>query len=218
MSGLINKDIVLCLNKSWVPIGTKTVKDAIISMCSGGDQKPFKALNIEYDCYRDGTPDFESVFKIEPLSFDEWIQLPCFSWHLKIKTANKEIRCPTVIIATDYNKIVMKKPRLSRDSIYFRDGGRCIYTGKKLSKNSATIEHIIPKSRWKEKGMAGSPDNWLNVALCDKQINFKKGNKTPEEAGLKPLWKPSEPGAVPQYALITEARHKDWERFIINSK
>lgn len=216
---VLNKEIVLLLNRSWIPIGVKTVKEALISMCSNSESEkpPFLALNIEYDVNRDGTPDFESIFKIEPLSFDEWIKLPCFSWHLKINTIRHEIRCPTVLVATGYDKILMKKSRVTKSGLWDRDKGKCIYTGKTLTKSSATIEHIIPKSRWKEKKLAGSPDNWTNLALCDKEINHKKGSKTPEEAGLKLLWKPTEPNAVPSYSLLSEARHADWSHFLIKT-
>lgn len=217
---LIDKEIVLCLNRNWIPIGKKTVKDAFISMCSGrrDEKPPFLGLNIEYDVDRDGQPDFDSVFKMEPLPFEEWIQLPCFAWHYKINTTKSFIRCPTVIVATNYDKILMRKPRVTKEGLWQRDGGRCIYTNKKLTKSSCTIEHIIPKSRWKERGLQGSPDNWKNLALCDKEVNHKKGSKLPEEAGLKLLWQPTEPNSVPIYSLINDARHKDWEHFLIKKE
>ena len=39
MSDIINKLICLNLNKSWKPVGYKTVKDAITSLTGGSDDR-----------------------------------------------------------------------------------------------------------------------------------------------------------------------------------
>lgn len=64
--------------------------------------------------------------------------------------------------------------RPSRRSIHMRDGYKCSYCG---STRSLTIDHVIPSSR-------GGLNTWENMTTACCTCNLKKGNKTPEEAGM----------------------------------
>jgi len=70
---------------------------------------------------------------------------------------------------------------LSRKNIYLRDNGSCQYCATKLSFNSATVDHVIPKSR-------GGSNLWENVVLACEKCNQKKGARSPKEANM-PLQK-----------------------------
>jgi len=52
------------------------------------------------------------------------------------------------------------------------------------------------------------------MVLCHKDINSKKGNKTPEEAGLKLIRKPKAMAPVLATDLIEFKNHIDWSVFI----
>ena len=60
--------------------------------------------------------------------------------------------------------------------------------GQKLGGIEADIDHIVPRSQ-------GGKNSWDNMVVCSKNINRKKGNKTPEQAGLKLIKKPKKPEA-----------------------
>ena len=77
-----------------------------------------------------------------------------------------------------YNDIVM-----SRKNILLRDNFRCQYCGKN---GNLTLDHVIPKSR-------GGRDHWENVVVSCVRCNNRKGDKTPEEAGLRLLSTPYRP-------------------------
>lgn len=64
-----------------------------------------------------------------------------------------------------------------RNYVFKRDGGICRYCGKKL-KSKFHIDHIIPFIK-------GGADEIENFALACLECNFKKGNKTLREAGMK---------------------------------
>jgi hypothetical protein len=56
-----------------------------------------------------------------PVSWVEWITLPIRSWDLTINSPNVKIRVPTVIIATNFNKMPVKP--VEKDIINFLPGG-----------------------------------------------------------------------------------------------
>lgn len=197
---------VLVLNSAWQPISIKTIREAILSLCSGiGDDKAALALDIQFENEHDEKPAY-----VNPVAWDEWITLPIRDSDAVIHSAKLAVRAPTVCIAVNYQKIPLHRPRPSRKSIYERDKGRCIYTGKQVSYGAFDLEHIMPRSR-------GGKDTFENLAVSCKDVNNFKGDRTPEEAGLKLLWKPKAPAAMPVSALITQAKHRDWEMFLVKN-
>lgn len=210
---IVNKAICLNLNANWQPIGFKTVKDAITDLFGGDTNgKPTSlALDIDYELDENGDPIMSNAKTMNPVNWIEWTTLPIRSWDLTISSVNKIYRVPTVIIATNYSKMPVKyfKGKPSKDAIYNRDNGICQYSGKRVDRHSATVDHIVPRSK-------GGSDSWNNLVLCSKDINSKKGNKTNSEAGLILLKTPITPQPIPVYALIKEAKHEDWKHFLMN--
>jgi hypothetical protein len=47
-----------------------------------------------------------------------------------------------------------------------------------------------------------------------KEINSRKANRLPHEAGLRLLRRPKAPASLPAAAAIREARHPDWRHFL----
>lgn len=214
MNSVVNKLICLNLNANWQPVGFKTVKDAVVDLCGcDTNGKPTSlALDIDYDVDDNGDPILDDPKSMNPVSWTEWMKLPVRSWDLSINTPTMVVRVPTVIIATNFNKMPVKhfRGKPSKDAIYTRDGGVCQYSGKKIDRNSATIDHIVPRSK-------GGADTWTNLVLCSKDINSKKGNRMNSEVGLKLIKQPIAPQPVPVYALIKDAKHIDWNHFLIKT-
>ena len=211
MNTVANKLICLNLNANWQPVGFKTVKDAIVDLCGAESYgKPSTlALDIDYELDDNGQPIFDEAKSMNPVSWEEWMNLPIRQWDLTINSPTKSIRVPTVIIATNFNKMPIKsfKGKPSKDGIWNRDQGVCQYTGRKLTKDQSTIDHVIPRSK-------GGGDTWTNLVLCDKSLNSKKGNKLNSELGLKLKRDPFEPSPTPMSALIREAKHHTWKHFL----
>ena len=90
---------------------------------------------------------------------------------------------PLIIRLLNYVLIKTKKIRVNRHRIMRRDNYSCAYCG---SKKSLTIDHIIPKSK-------GGDNTWKNLVACCLPCNFKKGDKSLEEIGMKLIKKPTEP-------------------------
>lgn len=54
--------------------------------------------------------------------------------------------------------------------IYERDGNKCFYSGKEMTMDEATIEHLIPLSK-------GGKNNMHNLVLCLAEENQKMANR-----------------------------------------
>ena len=85
-----------------------------------------------------------------------------------------------------------QKPKFCRSDLFLRDNGTCQYCEKKLSKESATIDHIVPRSK-------GGSTTWENCVICCSDCNTKKGNKSLCEASMRLIKMPAvpKPGTIP---------------------
>lgn len=99
-----------------------------------------------------------------------------------VTTVGEFVR-PLIIRLLNYVRYKSKAVKLNRKRIFKRDNGECVYCG---SKRHLTIDHIIPRSR-------GGKNTWTNLVTCCSNCNLKKGNRTPEESGMKMNYKTYEP-------------------------
>lgn len=190
-TSVINKSVVLVLNKNWQAIDTTTPAEAYCQMVTD----VATALDIQGEDY------------LVPTKWSDWLKLDIRDEDFSVGTPHGRIRVPTVIVLANFSKMPVRRPKLSRETLWERDKGRCQYTGKPLTKESANIDHITPRSR-------GGKNSWDNLVIADKTVNTKKANKTPEEAGLKLISQPKQPAAMPAVALIRNPYAvPDWRLF-----
>ena len=192
MSAILNKTIVLVLNRNWQAIHVRTPQEAFCIMATN----VATALEIDRDDH------------IRAVTWDEWITLPVRSQDNAVQTVRGAIRVPTVIVAVNYAKVPKKRPKLCAKTIRERDDNRCQYTGEVLKPEDGSLDHVVPRSR-------GGKDAWENLVWSSKAVNTKKGNRLPHEAGLKLLSVPRAPKELPASALIRNAQGiADWKLFV----
>jgi 5-methylcytosine-specific restriction endonuclease McrA len=191
MSDILNKNIVLVLNKNWQAINTRTPADAFCQMATN----VATALDIDGD-------------NIRPVAWNEWLTLPIRDHDETVQTVRGAIRVPTVIVAVNFARVPKKRPKLCAKTIRERDGNRCQYTGKLLRADEGSLDHILPRSR-------GGADSWENLVWADKEVNARKADRLPHEAGLRLLTTPRAPKELPVSALIRNAPGiRDWDFFV----
>lgn len=192
----------LKLNKNWQGIGVDGIEKAIGGIFSGS----YLAMDINYPLVN-GEYDFNNP-SYEPVDWNKWIKLPVRSFDYSISSPTNIIRIPTVILSRTYSNIPLYHARLTKKAILERDNFICQYTGRKLSKDEANVDHLIPVSR-------NGKNSWENLVTCDKKINSFKGNKTLEECNLKLIKKPRKPSPYPIVSKI-DNKHRDWKWFLLN--
>lgn len=208
MTTLLDKPLVLSLNRAWQVIGHRTVKQALVALNGGGaGVPPALGLDIAYARFADGSWDFSQPVTFRPLPWAEWVQLPIRDFDFVVRTPRLTVRVPTVVIAPNFARVPLRTPRLSRQAIFERDAGICQYTGEYVGKHDGNLDHVIPRAR-------GGRDTFENLVWAKRDINSRKANRLPHEAGLQLLRRPRTPLPLPATATIREARHPDWRHFL----
>ena len=154
----------------------------------------------------------EQSFIVDPETYTEydflkWIELPVRDNDSFFLTTQGKIRCPELMRLRKYSGVPVFTVKLTRKNLLVRDGHRCAYTNKRLTLREATVDHIIPLSR-------GGKNHWGNVLLASAEANSKKGNRTPEEAGMQPLRKPFIPKWNPLYTGCASNIPESWTQWM----
>ena len=95
-----------------------------------------------------------------------------------VHSARRCMQMPSVIRLLEYRRIPHQTRALSRKNILMRDRYTCQYCHKTMPSSEMTLDHVIPRSRSGESA-------WENLVACCHHCNNRKGNRTPEEAGMK---------------------------------
>jgi 5-methylcytosine-specific restriction endonuclease McrA len=190
--GRLQKNTVLVLNKNWQAINVKTPQDAFCMLATGA------ATGL----------DIDGAGNMTPITWEKWVGLNVRASDNFIKTVKGNIRIPTVIILCRYNQVPKKRPKFSNKAIWERDNGICQYTGKKLKPGEGNIDHIVPRHK-------GGQTSWTNCVLSCSKVNAKKGNRTPEEVGLKLIREPFTPKELPTTLYIKNHYSiPEWDYFL----
>ncbi len=124
---------------------------------------------------------------------------------ISVHSPSIEVRLPSVIRMRHY----VRKPRIlvpvSRNNILMRDRYTCQYCGLVKKPSDLTIDHVMPRS-------LGGESYWENLVAACKKCNSKKGNRTPEMAGMKLRKKPRAPQFIPSLQINYR---DDWEKYIL---
>lgn len=103
--------------------------------------------------------------------------------HATVHSACLSLRVPSVIRLLEYRRIPLQTRALSRKNILLRDRNTCQFCGSIFPAAELTLDHVVPRSR-------GGLTSWENLVACCHGCNNRKGDRTPEEAGLKLIRRP----------------------------
>ena len=107
-----------------------------------------------------------------------------------IHSVSFTLKLPSVVRLLMLVKRPINQVRFSRQNIYARDKYKCQYCGQKLPVEDLSYDHVVPKSR-------GGKTLWNNIVTSCMVCNRKKGGRTPREANMRLIRKPSKPKWLP---------------------
>jgi len=209
MSEILNKQITLALNRNWMPMDFRTVRKAIEDITSESPRTgmaPFMFLDLSYALNPDGTYDTSVLLNARPVSVEEWMQLEVRSCDLAINCARRQLRVPTIIVASSYADIRMKTPKFSPEAVRVRDNYTCQVTKQKLEPGEGDLAHNIARAN-------GGQRTWENIAFVRKDLNRLQGTKTFAEMGWTHI-KPKAPRAKPVFLTVEDLRHESQAHFL----
>jgi len=142
-----------------------------------GLQKPVLVLNASYEPINICAARRALVLVLKGVAAPEEFS------SLLLHSARSVVKLPSVIRLLEYRRIPHQTRALSRKNILMRDRYTCQYCARTLPSGELTLDHVIPRSRSGETA-------WENLVACCHPCNNQKGNRIPEEAGMKLVRQP----------------------------
>jgi len=109
-----------------------------------------------------------------------------------IRSAQMSWPMPSIVRFLDRVAGVFRRKgvKFNRKNVYLRDKGRCQYCGNLVKFDEYTYDHVTPASK-------GGETLWENIVVSCLPCNQKKADRTPQQAGMKPLRSPDKPKSLP---------------------
>lgn len=126
-----------------------------------------------------------------------------------ICTVNQRIAIPSVVRLNRYinTSRIRNRKSFNRIDIYQRDEFTCVYCGDVFGKDDLTLDHILPKSRH-------GGNDYSNLATSCKPCNNRKGDRTPEEAGMALLRKIPKSFNPVATVVFKYKIHDSWRKYL----
>lgn len=154
MNDILNKTMVLVLNRNWRVINTTTPALAFGQMA--GDVAT--GLDVR-------GPD-----RMVPVKWADWLRLPVGEQDFSIGTAQGPIRVPTVVVLSPFHRVPAKRPRFPLRAQRNLDARQCEDHGKGPEPSDGMLDHLLLHPR-------GSVMPWENGELQDRDA--ERGRATP---------------------------------------
>ncbi len=103
-----------------------------------------------------------------------------------IRSVSTSLALPSVVRLKHYLRLNRRPVRFSRMNIFIRDNFCCQYCGRRFDQRELTYDHVTPRS------MNGHTD-WDNIVTCCHTCNKRKGGRTPRQASMHLIRRPSMP-------------------------
>lgn len=123
----------------------------------------------------------------------------------EIRSPSFSIRLPSVIRLDYLVKRPQRQRKLTRREVFIRDRYTCQYCGKETKE--LTLDHVIPRH-------LGGKHDWDNVVSACKACNHRKAGRSPKEAEMKLIRRPSQPPPIRYYIVYPILGHPEWEKYL----
>jgi 5-methylcytosine-specific restriction endonuclease McrA len=187
MSTTVLDQPTLVLNRNWQPVHVTTVARSLILLWNDA------ARVVDAEEYR-------------LMSWDDWARYVPAEGAPCVRSARLRLKVPEIICLAHYDRLPSTAVTFSRRNVSRRDHYTCQYCGAQPGAESITIDHVLPRSQ-------GGASSWTNCAAACTQCNARKGDRTPEQAGMKLRRRPVRPEWKPFYAALG-GRAESWARFL----
>ncbi len=189
---------VLVLNRGYLAVHVVPARRAFVLLY----RELAEVVHVESGQY--ANYDFESWCEISELRSEEEMVAD----HDWVRTVSIRIQVPRVIRLYRYDRVPRQTLRFNRRNLFARDEHRCQYCGANKPSSQLSFDHVMPRSR-------GGPTSWENVVCACVDCNTRKGGRTPQEARMKLMRKPTKPKYSPVLvSKLKNPKFESWRSFI----
>ena len=146
-----------------------------------------------------------------------------------IRSASQAWEWPAVVALKEYwNR--KQTIRLSRSNVLARDRYECQYCGATPKTASGkpdierlTLDHVIPRAQAKNgrvtlpwSGESVPVSSWRNLSCACQDCNFRKADRTPDQAGMTLKRRPFTPSATDAIWMVLSKHHipEEWKDYL----
>ncbi|WP_428388093.1 HNH endonuclease [Mucisphaera sp.] len=148
--------------------------------------------------------------------FDSWADLSHFKDDLDqhpdayeyIRTVRMQLAVPKVIRLLGYDRLPNQDVKLNRRNIFARDRNLCQYCGSHFPTSELSLDHVVPRTQ-------GGGSSWENLVCCCVACNSRKGGRTPKQARMDLIRKPTKPARNPVITVrLGHDKYASWRAFL----
>jgi 5-methylcytosine-specific restriction endonuclease McrA len=188
---------VLVLNRFYMAVHVINVRRAFCLLV----RRLAEVIHLEAGQY--ANYDFHSWREISELKAQ--FKEPHEDW---VRAVNFEIQVPRIIRLLTYDRVPNQVVRFNRRNLFARDHNTCQYCGKKFPTTELSLDHIIPRSQ-------GGDTTWENIVCACIDCNVKKGGRTPHDAHMSLIRKPTKPKRSPLLTIkLGNPKYESWKTFL----
>ena len=188
---------VLVLNRFYMPVRVVNVRRLLTHLfrdCA----EVISTENSQFDSY-----DFESWCDLSRMTSLEKQPGEDF-----LRAVGFEIQVPRIARLTRFDRMPSQAVKFNRKNLFARDDHQCQYCGKSEPTHKLSLDHVVPRSH-------GGPTTWENIVCCCLRCNSRKGGRTPKQAHMQLLSRPTKPQFNPMMILsMDDPRYECWKTFL----
>lgn len=132
------------------------------------------------------------------------------TWDDYMIWGSNKVKNPAILRLKTHVKRNYFNSNFSRKALVKRDRSICQYCSIKLTASQITIDHVLPRAQ-------GGITSFINCVVCCQTCNNNKADRTPDQAGIKLLRKPTHPSFSAHYHVEDPQKywHNDWDGFLM---
>jgi 5-methylcytosine-specific restriction endonuclease McrA len=193
---------VLVLNRSYVAVRVVDVRRAFVLLY----RSTAEVIHVEDGRY--ANYDLGSWCELSELWYQDVMTGLMGNHGDWVRTVRLRIHVPRIIRLLGFDQPPRHSVRLNRKNVFARDGNQCQYCGETFPNSQLSFDHVKPRSR-------GGTTSWENVVTCCLTCNSRKGDRTPQEAGMRLKREPSKPSHNPILKVkLGNPRYRVWQPFL----
>jgi 5-methylcytosine-specific restriction endonuclease McrA len=188
---------VLVLNRMYTAIRVISARRAFTMLC----KDIAEVIAVENGKYA----NYDLRSWVEVAELQRQFQPEAYDW---VRTPSLVIAVPKIIRLLGYDRLPQQEVKLNRRNLYARDGNICQYCGHHFSTKELTIDHVVPR-------VQGGEQSWVNLVVACMKCNARKGGRTPQQAHMHLVRKPSKPRRNPSITLrLGQKKYESWKAFL----